>query len=331
MMSFRSIHRSIIAFLVILSCAVVLDAQQGRGQGRINGTVMDAAGNPVEGAVIVAVHREFGTRFEGKTDRKGRWAIAGLGTGDFHITAAKEGYGEAGHDMRVSQFSRNNPPIAFTLQPDRAAGSSIPEVENRDTLVIFKEGNRLFGEGKFQEAAEKFGEFLVQNPAIFQVNINIGNCYSEIGDFEKAIFFFQQALDMVMEEQGTFEGSESAARALTGIGEIYVKKGELEKAGGFLKQALDISPKDEILAFNIGEIFFNQGDTDSAIAYYKKAQEIRSDWSRPFKRLGYAYLNKGEYVLSLESFKVFLEKTPDDPEAKTVSDLLPQIEKLIKK
>ena len=331
MKRFHNKYRFFIALILVISCVFFLSAQQGRGRGRIKGTVVDASGNPVEGVLIVAVHREFGAQFKGESDKKGRWAIAGLGTGDFHITATKEGYGTAEQNMRVSQFSRNNPPVEFTLQPAQTTEMSLPEVENRDSLVLFEEGSRLYGEGNFQEAAEKFEEFLNLNPTIFQININIGNCFVQMGDSDRAISFFQKVLDKVQEEKGTYEGDESAARALTGIGEIHVKKGELDKAGGFLKQALDIFPQDEILAFNIGEIYFNQGDTDLAVEYYKRAREIRPDWGRPYKRLGYAYLNKGEYALSLESFKTFLEKAPDDPEAKTVENLLPQIEKLIKK
>lgn len=330
-MRFHFKYRLLIALIIIFSCAVFLNAQQGRGKGRIKGTVVDASGNPVEGVLIMAVHREFGTQFKGKSDKKGKWAVAGLGTGNFHITATKDGYGTAEHDMKVSQFSRNNPAVEFTLQPVQTTKMSTPEVENRESLALFEEGNRLYGEGNFQEAAEKFEEFLNLNPTIFQININIGNCFVQMENFDRAISFFQKVLDRVMEEKGTYEEDESAARAFTGIGEIHIKKGELDKAGEFLKQALDIFPQDEILAFNIGEIYFNQGNTDLSVEYYKRALEIRPDWGRPYRRLGYAYLNKGEYALSLESFKTFLEKAPEDPEAKIVENLLPQIEKLIKK
>lgn len=328
-------HRNI--FFIFLICTLIvcinlsLSAQEGRGKGRIRGTVTDAAGNPLEGVKIVAQHLRYNTMFSSTTDGKGAWAVAGLGTGNFRIIASLEGYGETYHEMRVSQFSRNNPAIDFTLRKIQNVSMDTPFVEDEAALALFEEGNQLYEEENYAESVVKFEEFLTTNPTLYQINLNIGNCYRELGEFDKAIAAFNKMLEMIKEENLTFEGDEGAAKALAGIGETYIKKGELEKASEYLRQAIEIYPEDETLAFNVGEIYFGQGETDQAIEYYKLATQIKEDWAPPRRQLGYAYLNKGEYQLAVDTFKKFLEVAPDDPQAPVIESLIPKIEEMIKK
>lgn len=309
----------------------ILSAQQGRGRGRLRGTVQDEAENPIEGAKIVAQHLEYNTTFESKSDKKGNWAIAGLGTGYFRITVSKEGYGPFYHEMRISQFSKKNPPIAFTLKKIKKSSTDMPAMQDKVTMALFEEGNQLYEQKNYTESVVKFEQFLEKNPTIYQININIGNCYREMGKYDKAIAAYTIILEKVKTEKGSFEGDESAARALANIGETYIKQGDLEKASEYLRQAIDIFPEDETLAFNVGEIFFKQGKIDKAIEYFKLAIGINEAWALSYRQLGYAYLNKGEYKLAVDSLKKFLELVPeDDPQVTTIKNLIPKLEELIK-
>jgi tetratricopeptide (TPR) repeat protein len=310
---------------------MTLSAQQGRGKGRVKGTCVDEAGNPIEGVQITAQHLQYNTTFEGKSDESGNWAVAGLGTGYFRFTATMEGYGTTYHEIRVSQFSQNNPAIDFTLKKiDLSPMTGMPSIEDEAALALFEEGSRLFDEEKYAEAVTKFEEFLQVNPEIFQVNLNIGNCYRQLKEYDKAIAAYQIILDKVTEEKGSYEGDEGASRALSSMGETYMLMGDLEKASEHLQQAMAMFPDDETLAFNVGEIFFNQAETDKAIEYFKMAIELKGDWPPPYRQMGYAYLNKGEYRLAIDSLKKFLEYAPDDPQAPTIEALIPKLEELIK-
>lgn len=315
--------------LVLFLCTNFLIAQQGRGRGRIHGTVVDGEGNPLAGVEITAEHAEFGTKFSAKSDKKGDWAIAGLGTGVFIITATKDGYAPMQQRMNVSQFSSNNPPVEMTLQKiEQAAG--LGNLENEAALALFEEGNQLFEQGQYQEAIAKYREFLEKQPSIYQVNINIGNALKESGEYEEAIAAYQTVLDKVQEEKGSLEGEEAAARALAGIGESYISLDQLDKASEYLRQAVDIFPKDETMAFNVGEIYFQQGKPAEAVQYYNIAVEIKPDWAPPYKQKGYALLNIGDYAAAIESFEKFLEVAPDDPQAPVIENLIPQLRELIK-
>lgn len=320
-----------LVFLIVIGLTMVLPAQEGRGKGRVRGDVRDTEGNPIVGAQIVATHLESGTSFTGKSDKNGAWAVAGLGSGVFRLTASAEGYGTVYHEMQVSQFARNNPPIQFTLKKTQANDVSIPSIQDEDSLALFEEGNRLYEQENYAEAAGKFEEFLRENPILFQINLNLGNCYREMGEYEKAIEFYTRILDKIKEDKGSYEGDESAARAFASIGETYIKMGDLEKASESLQQAIALFPKDEALAFNVGEIFFTQREIDKAIEYYQLAIKINEKWDPPYRQIGYAYLNKGNYRAAVDSFKKFIEMAPDDPRAAEIGALIPKLEELIKK
>jgi tetratricopeptide (TPR) repeat protein len=327
-MKSRNIY--VIICVLILFSATSLYAQQGRGRGRIKGTVVDETGAPLEGVKVVAQHLKYNTLFEGKSDEKGNWAIAGLGTGVFRVTATKEGYEPTYQEMQVSQFARNNPSIDFVLNKAKAA-SGIPGIEDESTLVLFEEGNQLYEQEQYREAIAKYEEFLAANPTVYQVTLNIGNCHRMLKEYDKAIEAYELILEKVMAQKGTYEGDESAARALASMGETYMAMGDLNKASEYMQQAIELFPNDEILAFNVGEIFFNQGEAVKAIDYYKLATTIKADWAPPYRQLGYAYLNKGEYQLAIDSLKKFLELAPDDPQAPTIEALIPKLEEMVKK
>jgi hypothetical protein len=69
----------IVAVAGILFCPL-LPAQENLGKGRVNGTVADENGALMEGVLIVAEIQGGKTKLDGKSDKKGRFAIAGLGT-----------------------------------------------------------------------------------------------------------------------------------------------------------------------------------------------------------------------------------------------------------
>ncbi len=95
-----------LAMSLILGLSVLSRAQTGLGKGRLAGTIMDVDGRPVAGARVLLVH-VHGLKAETLSDAKGRWAIAGLGTGRVVLRILAEGYQSATVHVLVSQLSRN--------------------------------------------------------------------------------------------------------------------------------------------------------------------------------------------------------------------------------
>ena len=92
----RNILMKKYAVLIALVLSALLPAlspaQENLGKGRISGLVLNETGVPVIGARITAASLQSEAKLEAVTDKNGRFAIMGLGTGRWRITAQMKGY-----------------------------------------------------------------------------------------------------------------------------------------------------------------------------------------------------------------------------------------------
>lgn len=315
-------------FLFLLLWAVSMNfAQEHMGKGRINGTVVDEAGNPIEGALVIVESLKYKTKLQSYSNEKGLFAVAGMGTGNWRITASKKGYSSSYVDMNIRQL-RRNAPITFTLKKLTGFAALMAD---EDSFEMLDKGNLLTKEEKYDEALGVFKEFLAKYPEIYQVHLNIGTCYLKKGEMDKAEAEFKLVLDKTMEIHGDYKNDPQASlRTLSGLGEIYIQKEDFETAQKYFAQALEISPEDEVAAYNVGEVFFSHHKIDEAIKYFELSIQIKKDWSKPYMRLGYVYLNKGDFDKSLEYFNKFIEMNPENPEVPQVKNIIATIEKIKK-
>jgi tetratricopeptide (TPR) repeat protein len=313
---------------IALAAAVllVLSGMSGQFQGkaRLGGEVYDEAKNPVPNAKISIVHPERPDKpHEVKANKKGKWAVMGLGTGMHTVTVRAEGFADWKQEVYVSQLDRN-PTVVATLKKAQVvdAGPATPQ-----GLELVEQGNKLYEEKNYGQAVEAFLQFLEKNPDAFQTRLNIGNCYREMGEFDKAVAEYELVLSKVRETNPSLKGDAMAGRALASIGEVHIRKGDLDTAQEFFKQSLDVSPSDETLAYNVGEIYFSNGKVEEAIRYFKLAVEIKPGWPEAHLKLGFSYLNKADYEQAAASMAKYLELAPDAPNAGEIKKILDSIKK----
>jgi len=313
--------------LIVLSLALLLPAQDDLGRGRLSGDVVDESGAKVMGARVVVENPRGATRMETTTDKKGHFAVGGLGTGTWRVTASKEGYLSASTEVQVSQI-KSNTPVALTLPRASASGAGrSAEVGG----ALLDSGNALLKEGRYDEALAVFEEFAVKFPEIYAVHLNIGNALMEKGDLDRAEAEFKSVLDKngpALEDLR--KQKDTSLKALSALGEVALKRGDFETAQAFFRRALEISPEDPSAAYNVGEIFFSNQKTDEAIAFFELAIKIKKDWPKAYHRLGLVCLNKGDFPKALENLKKFLELDPQNPEAANVKAMIATIEQIKK-
>lgn len=319
----KSFHKVFIGTIIFLLSIGFVWGQAGRGRGRLSGTVVDENQNPIPGAKVVCEFiKNMNVKKEDVSNDNGEWAVLGLGTGMWRVTASKDGYIPSFSEVYVRQLQRN-PRVTLTLKKIETEAAVIKE---RESLNLLEQANILFEEQKYDEALSLMRQFLEQNPEAYQAYASIGDCYREKGDFDKAI----ENYTIVLEKAETDEemGKEMTARALAGIGESYLKMQDIEKAQKYFEQSIETYPENEILAYNVGEIYFSNQKIDEALKYFALSTQIKPDWPPPYLKLGYVYLNKGDYSNAEANFKKFLEMDPDSPEAPTVRNILDYIAKI---
>jgi tetratricopeptide (TPR) repeat protein len=306
-------------FLLIFSVAAF--AQAGRGKARLSGTVVDENGEPVAEADVKIEFEKGGLTDSTTTNKKGEFYFLGLGTGRVIVTASADGFLDNSVPMSISQLAdgaRNF--VSVVLKEDKEKKLRLKDAA---ALAELEKGNQLFAERKFDEALAIFQEFAANNPSVFQIYFNIGDVYREKGEFDKANEQYLLAQAQAKEKADIV----LQAKALASLGEVCLRQEKFKEAGDYFTQSIALNPKDEILAYNVAEIFFGRNQTDKAIEYYKLATQIKPEWSEPYLKMGYAYLNKGDMKQAIASLNEFLKHDPESPQAPVVKGLIESLSK----
>ncbi|UCH94240.1 MAG: tetratricopeptide repeat protein [Candidatus Aminicenantes bacterium] len=314
----RKFAAAVVAILFMFAFSLVGWAQEGRGTGRLSGVVYDTDKNPLEGATVTLEYMRYDRKLTTTTNEKGQWAFMGLGKGIVKVSAEKDGYVSAANQLDVSGV-RSNPRQFIYLR-------SVEEIDVKEKVGeaadTFKKGTALLKERKFEAALALFLDFRQQQPDMYKIGINIGNCYLELQRFDEAITEFQAVVEKIIAETPEVKGNQELARLYASIGDTYMRQNKFKLAEEYFKKSIDIDPADHALAYNVAEILFAAGKTNEAINYYQLAIKIKPDWPKSYMQLGYAYLNKGDTKAAIQSLKKFVELAPDSPETPGVKEVI---------
>jgi tetratricopeptide (TPR) repeat protein len=170
-----------------------------------------------------------------------------------------------------------------------------------------------------------YEEFMSKNPGAYQVLLNIGDCYREKGDYDKAVETYnkliaQSASDMTM-------GKTLGAKGLAAIGLCYLRQNKIPEAQDYFKKSIELAPQDENLPYNVAEIYFSNGQADEAVRYFEMAIQIKPDWPDPYLRVAYAYLNKGDAPKAIENLEKFIKLEPATERTAQAKSILDAIKK----
>jgi tetratricopeptide (TPR) repeat protein len=133
--------------------------------------------------------------------------------------------------------------------------------------------------------------------------ISLGNAYNSLGQYERAIAFFQQSLD-IKKEIGDIQGE---SISLIGLGNAYNSLGQYERAIAFHQQSLDIFKeigdiRGESISLNgLGNAYNSLGQYERAIAFFQQSLDIFKEIgdiqgeSISLIGLGNAYYSLGQY------------------------------------
>jgi Tfp pilus assembly protein PilF len=310
--------------LALLFVAQQAEAQGGQGKARLQGLVLDEAGNPIASAKVVLdlQARETAERVE-MTNKNGEWAMVNLGSGTWRVTVSYEGYIPTTTTVFVSQLQKN-PKVVLRLKKPEISKDAV--ITDEASLAYIEQATKLFNDKEYDQALIILEQFLAQNPKAYQVQLLIGDCYREKGEIDKAIEIYDKAIEDAKADEKM--GPQVMAKGLAALGDCYLKKNDLDKAQEYFKQSVDASPEDETLAYNVGEIFFSNQKLDEAILYFTKATEIKPDWATPYYKLGLVSLNKADYEKAKEHFRKFLTVESEGELAAQAKNILETLDKL---
>jgi tetratricopeptide (TPR) repeat protein len=282
-------------FIITLVCASI--SLEAKVWAKITGTVKSVDGKPIKDARIILIFSEDQSKFELKTDNKGRWSKVDIRPGQWTIGFMADGYEPQNINITLSAIKRN-PPVDIKLNP-------IPKSPLTDADALYKEG-------KYKEALTEYQRVQSKNHALHQVNEKIGLCFYRLKDYDNAIKAFKFML----------EKEPNAKISLINLCAINFEQGKLEEGMKYLSQLGEENIKDHTIFYNIGIILFNNNKMDMAIDYLKKSINLNPKYLKGYYQLAMAYMNKGEIESAKKNLQKIMELDPESEQAAQAKEIL---------
>jgi tetratricopeptide (TPR) repeat protein len=309
--------------LALAAVAVAAFALPAAAQGMIQGTVVDAQGQPIEGAKIVIEQTDgVNRKFETKSDKKGSFIQIGLQSASYKVTAEKEKLGTATANTRVSQRGPANVRLMIGGGAANDPGAAAKTAELRKA---FDEGVALSRGGKFDESIEAFNRALAVNAKCQDCFYNIGFAYSQKKEYDKAEENYKKALEV----------KPDYAEAYNGLANIYNAQRKFDEAAAASAKATELSSTqpgaltggNADAMYNQGVILWNAGKIPDAKKQFEAAIAANANHAESHYQLAMALVNEGNLAGAATEFNTYLKLAPEGPNAATAKALVAQLPK----
>ncbi len=141
--------------------------------------------------------------------------------------------------------------------------------------------------------------------------LNLGNAYTEKGQFSKAVEAYKKGLAI----------NPNHPAMLANLGVALYQLGRFSEAQEQFKKALKLNPDDAATTYLLGATYLQLGDQQKAEAEFKKALAIDPTLPEAHFGLGALYALQGKKDLAIKEFETFLDGPPaQDPRAKSEAE-----------
>lgn len=301
---------SVTALGAFIALATATNAQDWRGVGRIEGVVVDEAGQPVPDATLKAACAERGGGTTIKSDRKGRWILGGVVGCNWAIDVEAAGYERRQIAVRLPGESARLQPVRIPLKKAAAAGPS------KELQALAAKADAAYKSGRFEEARAEYEKLLAQRPDLATtIHQQIGFAYVQEKQHEKAV----ESLEKVL-------AAEPANAQIRAIAAQAALEGRMvDKARALLAQLDEERIESPDVFFNMGVNFFNAGEVRDSIAYFGKTVARDPGYVDAYYRRALAHLGQGETAEARTDFQKVIELQPDGEMARMARKALEQL------
>ena len=185
----------------VLACAaawsfvvfLALPAATQQPVGRLAGTVKDLSGQVIKGATIRAVNPgATQDEFTSTSDQKGRWAILGLRSGTWEVSASAPGFESSTIAVRVAML-QPNPAIQFVLVGAATRGP-LEGVDTKRLQTALSSAESLMAQERWDDAIAEYRAILAMAPPLDTVNLAIGRALRMKKDYAAAAAAYGEIL-----------------------------------------------------------------------------------------------------------------------------------------
>jgi len=318
----------VLAIGAVVFGLVVWSVVPARAQtGQVKGKVVDAEGNPIEGAsVLIEYVGALTRRHETKTNKRGDFVQIGLQSGPYKVTVTKDDM-MAAQEVRIRIGSMSE--VNFVLQPNPGGTPMTKEEAEKlkakfaAATATFDEGVALSQAGKDDEAIAKFNEVIGAIETCGECYVNIGAIYARQKNFDEAEKAFKMAI----------EQNPNLPDAYNGLANIYNSQRKFDEAAEASAEAQKLLAQsgagggDASSIFNQGIILWNSGKIAEAKSQFAEAIKIDPSLAEAHYWLGMANVNEGKLPEAVTEFEKYLELAPDGQYAAQAKGIVAQLKK----
>ncbi|XZN96645.1 MAG: tetratricopeptide repeat protein [Microcoleus sp.] len=176
----------------------------------------------------------------------------------------------------------------------------------------FNLANRLFTQGKRDEAIESYLKAIAIKPDWAEAYANIGSARSQQGNLDAAITYYQKAVELKPELEVLHSN----------LANSFLQQGKYELAVTSYQNALKIKPDWADVHANLGNALSMLGKLEEAQASYQEALVFKPNWAEVYCRMG--HIQKQDKPLeAIANFEKAIEFNPKFSEAhQQLCDLL---------
>ncbi len=325
-MTYRT--RVAVAVLAGILLTSAVSAQAWVGRGRLSGGVADLEGNPVEGASVKLTLDGVGPAEEVLTNKKGRWARAGLAGGSWEVFVTKPGYIPSQHTVRLNEYATaaERPFVKTALEPggqevtDGSAAALDEGESGQAARESLERGNDLLLSGDFEGAMALFNEALPSLGdggkaavlvAIAQAQIQLDREDEALASLEKALGYAPTNVDAL----------QLMSRRLAALGRN-------DEARQYLRRLPEELRADPEILLREGVDLYNQNDFKGALGRFDAVIESKPDWAEAYYFRGLANMAAGENAAAAADFRRLLELEPEGEKADEAKQFAEYLESL---
>jgi len=318
----RTIKTMLLLLALALAAGVPGHAQAWAGRGRLQGTVKDESGKPVQGAKITL--RKGTERVDAKspgpdpimTDKNGKWSILGLGEGPWGILIEKEGYIPSEGQAPVNEFGPAQPiNVTLKLIPKEVIEKAKQEDKGSQAKAAVERGNALLNEGKYADARAAYQEGMAKledktlHPAILRA---IADTYYRENKVNEAIDTLKQALALAPDD----------VDSLRLITNLLVGAGREAEAQAYMAKLPQGTTMDPNTILNLGIKAFNEGKMDQALTQFDRAVKENPNLADAYYYRALTYLNQNKKAEAKADLEKLLQIDPNNKYAKDAREML---------
>jgi protein O-GlcNAc transferase len=216
----------------------------------------------------------------------------------------------AGAHWNLGKVYHKNGNIEAAIACFQRTSSLNPQLVGAD--FHFNLGNRLFSQGKRDEAIESYEKAIAIKPDWAEAYANIGSARSQQGNLDAAITYYQKAVDLKPELEVLHSN----------LANSLLQQGKYESAITCYQNALKIKPEWADVQANLGNALSMLGRLEEALASYQQALALKPNWAEVYCRMG--HIQKQDKPLeAIANFEKAIESNPKFSEAhQQLCDLL---------